>query len=389
MNDGEGLDQEEPGGGRGYCGHRNPSKRRKATGGARGRPSRNKRGGGRAPVSNSSLAMGSEHQSATSDIESGAPRLLRGLGGGFSRAAGAVEEEVKKVGRPPLNEMNGKMDPEALKERKRQLGKENYQQKKINKLRKEAVEKRRDRRDCHQAGDVGGGVDGGHADAGEADAREADGGDDSVGDSGEDSGEVGGEGSCAGEAADVSEEDGDVGRKKLHSRTEARRRSTFFQMLPTSSANQVEVLKKLVEDFSVEELVVQNSEVDELSSERFSDRWIFHYRSKIREYLVLCESESDLHPADLLLLWAQKLACMEGEMFFKCGIEFADPSDVPKEIRIRKISDKVSADLLLNRRNPDCRKVSLKLAEEVAKQAELHHQKCDIGALKRALCCSH
>ena len=95
----------------------------------------------------------------------------------------------------------------------------------------------------------------------------------------------------------MSKEGDDVGRKKLHTRTEARRRSSFFQMLPTSSANQMEVLKKLVEDFNIEKIVVKNSASNELSSDRYSDRWINHYRSKIREYLVQCESGSDLEPA--------------------------------------------------------------------------------------------
>ena len=78
-----------------------------------------------------------------------------------------------------------------------------------------------------------------------------------------------------------------------------------------------------------------------------------------------------MDPAKLLLQWAQKLVCRDEEAFYRSGLEFVNQFDVPNEIRVKKISESLTAALIRERRNPDCRMVSLKHAVEVAKEAHL------------------
>ena len=338
------------------------------TGRRAGRKRKNKRGGGRKPGQYSKLTPQEKlvyHQVKV--------RIARGLGsgdegsrgGGESTGGQVDEEDVAESnfvlrGRPPLDKTRGKMSEEELKVRRRSLGKFNYKRKKIGELRRHAVSRRRDRM------------------------------------------EAGGDGTSETYDGDIEEEEvivgvevGDIDREgaeklprtPISKSTEYRVRAAFLKLVPCSLANQLEVLRKLAEDFDDEAVKVDRNVVVDGIADRST---IYRYRYKISNFLVETEEAYCVEPATFILYWAQMLVCRDEEAFYKSGLQLLNKLDVPKEIRVKKISDVLATSIIRERRDPDCRMVSLKHAIEVAKAAGLHYeQKGDIVALERGIGSSH
>ena len=149
-------------------------------------------------------------------------RLSRGSIGVFER--GTSEEcNVVTIGRPPLDPIRGKMDDEALKERKRKLGKENYWRSKKGEIRREAVSMRKDRIQVSRAGGDG-----------EGDS-----------DSDKDSDEAVEDNACEEVWSDVGEvADQEVEEETRSRRSQFRQKAAFWKILPVSLANQMEVFRK-------------------------------------------------------------------------------------------------------------------------------------------------
>ena len=86
--------------------------------------------------------------------------------------------------------------------------------------------------------------------------------------------------------------------------------------------------------------------------------------------------------------WAQKLICQDEAAFSSAGFLFSIQADIPAQIRVQKISDQVATNMIKERMDPldpDCRRVSLKHAVQVAQEADLHYKKGDIFALERGI----
>ena len=81
------------------------------------------------------------------------------------------------------------------------------------------------------------------------------------------------------------------------------------------------------------------------------------------------------------MFFAQQLVVKDQAGFFDHGLDFLNQEDIPVSIRVRRISDELADLMIKDRRNADCRKVSIKHAVEVAKRANLHHQKGQISSL--------
>ena len=328
-----------------------------------GRPKKNKKGAGRPSGAYSKLHPGDKavyHQNKTRVSRGYSPsrssgrddsyprRLNRGRSGEYRREEGDEEVQVKKRGRPQLNPEKGSMDDEALKERKRELWKLDFKKKKIEKLRREAVSARKDRMGA--AGD-----------------KE----DDDITSDDYDDDETNGD--------DEQQEDGNMPSE----RTVFRVKAAFFQHLPNQLNNQLEVLRKLSEEFTNEKIKVEKDIVIDGTADRST---IYRYRIKLSNFLLKNKEDYRIEPASILLSWAQKLICKDQKAFYTSGLYFVDQHDIPKEIRVKLISDSLATAMIRERRNPDCRRVSLRHALEVAKAADLHHtNRGDIAALQRGI----
>ena len=164
-------------------------------------------------------------------------------------------------------------------------------------------------------------------------------------------------------------------------------KAAFLKMPPCSLANQLEVLRKPFKDLDDKKVKVDRSVVVHGVADRST---IYRYRYKIRQFLIDSEEQHGLDPATFISNWAQILVCRDEEAFYKSGLDFVSELDVPKEIRVKKISDVLASSLIRERRDPDCRMVSLKHAMEVARAADLHYDhKGDIVALERGIGSSH
>ena len=325
-----------------------------AGGRGRGRGRKNPRGGGRKPGQHSQLSYEEKLEynrlaknkcrglDPSPEARTSCPRRLLPRVGGFNlEAAGA--------GRPPLDSTNGKMDEEQLKERKRKLGKQYYKKTKIGKLRRKSAMSRIHGRLCNAYSDVG-------------DTSE--------------------------EETDATTAGGDyLADKSVHVKAVARAKSKFLKLLPTSTALQLETLKKVVKIVTVDELSVKDIKTPESLFDRST---VYRNKCRIIEFLSDARVKEKLKPSFFLLAWAQRLASEEEDAFSSSGIEFVDPADFPKDVRVKRISKELAVDMIRGKRAPDQRKISIKHAFQVARLADLHHNKWgDIVALQRAIGSSH
>ena len=337
-------------------------------------------------------------------------------------------------GRPPLDKNKGAMDKETIKDRKRKLGKDKYQKDKISEIRRNAAKNRRDRLNaeilgsaqCQESSSSG---------AAAVQVQDADlvtaGGDTDTSDNifNEDTAEPGGPGNTL--SGDLAAEPGGPGNtlygglvaepgepgntlygglavqedfvidemadtapgnfedppsdydkeNRPHPKTVQRRETDFFELLPENFANQLDLLKNLVKEFQVNAILI-----DKTATESGPDRTtIWRQKPQVIAFLISCHKKYGLDPSTFLLGWAQKLISQDEENFCKSGLSFANQKDVPKQLRIQKISDKHCAALIKERRDPDCRRVSIKHAVKVAQEGDLHCQKGDIATLVKSI----
>ena len=106
---------------------------------------------------------------------------------------------------------------------------------------------------------------------------------------------------------------------------------------------------------------------------------------KVADYLSSCCRNYGLSPSSFLLDWAENLGRDQTDIFKKCGLAFVSLEFVSKQTRIQELSDKCCKDLIQDRKDPDCRKVSIKHAVKVVQFGGLHHQKGDVAALQKAI----
>ena len=255
-------------------------------------------------------------------------------------ASSIVLPEVRGRGRPPKDFEIGAMDPDTLRERKRQLGREQYRRDQISIVRRQAVLQRRDREGIAAVQDV-------------SDLEE-----------------------------NAESEESDDERVELHPKTVTLKKSEFLTMLPINTEIQYALLRKLLQLYDINHInfVQREAEVDAAG-----DRIHLHrYRLRICDFL----ERQKLDAAVFLLHWSQKLMSQDEAAFCKAGFTFTNPADIPAHLRIQRISNEVTAKLLTTRTDPDTRKFSIKQALEVAKQAGLQLRKGDITALMRGIGCS-
>ena len=127
------------------------------------------------------------------------------------------------------------MSPGALAARKRRLGHEKYKRKKISLIRRKANLMRLDRHGC------GDGDNGSRENIGEHVEELED---------KEDFEEE--------ENEEVEEEENDKNKKVVSAKTVARRRKDFLNLLPAEFMLKVELLKMLVQDFEVKEILIDD-----------------------------------------------------------------------------------------------------------------------------------
>ena len=271
---------------------------------------------------------------------SGAGGLRSGtvaVGGGLE-LRGAAGGSGAAVGRPPLDRVLGPMGPEALKERKRKLRREQYKRDKTSKARRDAVSQRKDR-DQEKPG------------------LEED------------------------EPSEEDEENEDV-EVQLHPKKVTRKKSEFFALLPTDLKLQLELLRKLILLLEIERISSSLAPEIAFSGSRAT---LHRYRVKVAAFLRDCDSKHKISPVTFLLDWAQRLVRRDEAAFSDAGLRFSSAADIPTDVRVKLISSKVTSNLLHDRRDPNCRVVGIKHALAVAKEADLHQRRGDIAALERGI----
>ena len=181
------------------------------------------------------------------------------VGGGLE-LRGAAGGSGAAVGRPPLDRVLGPMGPEALKERKRKLRREQYKRDKTSKARRDAVSQRKDR-DQEKPG------------------LEED------------------------EPSEEDEKSEDV-EVQLHPKKVSRKKSEFFALLPTDLKLQLELLRKLILLLEIERISSSLAPEIAFSGSRAT---LHRYRVKVAAFLRDCDSKHKISPVTFLLDWAQRL----------------------------------------------------------------------------------
>ena len=194
-------------------------------------------------------------------------------------------------GRPPLDEEKGAMDQETLRERKRKLSKEMYKKNKISETRRDAVNTRKDRR-------VKVGEEPGQSQESPAGDPLASANPDLLPE--------------LNETADEATEDLVEGEKGPQPKTISRRKKEFFDLLPSKITHQCKVLKTLVGDFKINEVLVdKNISVDDVPDRST----VYRQKVKIAEFLLFCHNKYGLRPSFILLDWVKRLARESEECF--------------------------------------------------------------------------
>ena len=175
------------------------------------------------------------------------------------------------------------------------------------------------------------------------------------------------------------EEDSEAGQQAKSSLSTMKRRKTdLLAMFPVNIVVQREVLKLLVQDFEVSNILIDQKKAADVNVHRST---IFRYRKDCTFFLQDCFLRFGIPPEDLLMFLAQQLVVKDHTGFFDHGLSFLNQQDIPVSLRVTMISDELADLMIKDRRNADCRKVSIKHAVEVAKRANLHHQKGQILTL--------
>ena len=96
-------------------------------------------------------------------------------------------------------------------------------------------------------------------------------------------------------------------------KTLARRKSDLLAILPDSILLQREVLKHLIQDFEVEDILVDHEKVFEVEVHRST---IFRHRRKTSFFLQDCYLRYDISPEELIKYLAQRLVAQDYVGFF-------------------------------------------------------------------------
>ena len=138
----------------------------------------------------------------------------------------------------------------------------------------------------------------------------------------------------------------------------------------------------MVTDYQIDEVFVDKTNEEKTSIHRST---IYRQKLKLEEFLSSCKDKYDLDPKTFILDWALKFHNEHQQFFDKSDLHVVSLDVLPKQTRLKEISDKLCTDMIRNRKDPDCRKVSIKHAVKVVQEAGLHHQKGDVVALQNAI----
>ena len=275
-------------------------------------------------------------------------------------------------GRPALNPEAGPMSPHSLGARRRELGRVVYKRRRISDKRREACSKRADR---HGGGDGNAALDSYSED--DNDTLEND--EVTTEDDKEDSNEEDNDDS---NEEDNESDNGDQA-KGGSSRTLRRMKARFLEIIPDSFEMKIQLLKHLVEDFDVKEILIGSTE--KIVHVNVSRTSLFRYRKAATIFLEKTHRNNDIPSKDLLIFLAQQLVKTDKDRFFNHGISFLNQANIPVSIRVQRISDHLASLFLRDRSNVDSRKLSIQHAVKVVEQADLHHERGEISALATAI----
>ena len=313
-----------------------------------GRPKKNRKTAGRKPGAYSKLSSeGKRHyhynkQRVSRGQHPVAVHEVCSPGPAGPDGDGPSSQANPEGGRPPLDKIKGRMNDEQLKERRRFLSRQYYETQKLSQIRRQAVSMRGDRNSEDRS----------------SSAREN----------------------------ESEEEEPNDENQVVSPATFKRLKSSFLKLLPVSLFDQLLVLRRVVVDLDVKALVVADLPPG-LSGEN-NRSMIYQYRYRIKDFLNIKKEKHGVDPVKFLMMWAQNLITKDKENFLRFGVTFKDSEDIPVDVRIEEISDTVASSLIRERNNPDCRKVSIIHAVEVAQQAGLGNHHGDVAALRRGIGCS-
>ena len=169
-------------------------------------------------------------------------------------------------------------------------------------------------------------------------------------------------------------------------KTLARRQEEFLSLLPVSLDLRGKVLKYLVKDLNVKEILIDGDKVDNIKNQDCASRWsVFRYKKRAMGFLQKMIKKYNMDPSKFLLPVLQQLLLDDQHCFEQAGFSFLHDSDLPDSIRIKKISDDLATVLIRDRRTSDCRKVSIKHAVEVTKEALSSGKPIGISSLASAI----
>ena len=162
----------------------------------------------------------------------------------------------------------------------------------------------------------------------------------------------------------------------------------FRERLPKNYADKVAVCRLLLTDFLPECLHLQKKAWQWPGMSSRST--IYRYRFDILGFLKYNEEAGKLVPADYIVSLAGDLMSEDRRSFAESGIVFTDSAFLPSKIRVLDISEEVASQLLQDRRSPDTRAASARLALEVARRSNLSAgQRGDAALLAEGINCSN
>ena len=339
---------------------------------AGGRPKKEKRKGGRKSTEENSTPFSLKSPNSRRLYNQHAQHKSRGQTAVYPSAESSLPaassncigpgSPQKGPGRPALDPEAGPMSPDTLGDRKRKLGRLNYKRKKVSDIRREAVKMRADRREAAGGGDIGSADDSFHQDGEEI--REESEDDDAVS-----------------EDDDEGSEDRAVPPSL---RTVSRRRKEFVSLLPEDPSFSREVLKLLVKDFGVKELLIDQDKVHQCESEVHRST-MYRHKKRASDFLKLIQIKHNISPSAFLIFAAQQQLLEDQHGFNEAGISFLHHADIPEPIRVQMISDDLATLLIRDRKHSDCRRVSLQHAIGVSKEAGLNQTGGGISSLASAI----
>ena len=133
---------------------------------------------------------------------------------------------------------------------------------------------------------------------------------------------------------DAERDDGDQGAK-VSPRSWKRKKAELLEIVPESIVMQRELLKHLVKDFEVTDIVVENVQSTNFVVPKTT---LHRYRKDTTLFLQTSSKRVSIPPEDLVMFFAQHLVVKDQAGFFDQGLSFLSQDDIPVNIRVQRIS---------------------------------------------------